>query len=199
MQLQHLAREQEQLTQALANGELTQIEHDEKMADLKQQSVDLERNITMNGIQAGFQAMAAGSKKVQKLMAAAAIVQAVIKGKEAAVAAWSAGMSVGGPFAPVVAAAYTAASLANTASIIKTISNGSKSQGSSGGGGGVPSAASSGGQAQQQQAAPQEQTRRSIDVNFTVSGVMSMDAVRELMGQINEALGDGAELNVPGV
>ena len=64
---------------------------------------------------------------------------------------------------------------------------------------GIPAAAGGG---QSQQAAPQQQqsqsVTRSIDVNFMGSGVMSMDAVRELIEQFNEALGDGAQLNVVG-
>lgn len=199
MQLAHLMREQEQINNALANGELTAIQHSEKMAEIKQSEEDLKRDITLMGVQQGFQALAQGSKKVQKLMAAAATIQAVIKGKQAAVDAWQAGMSVGGPFAPVVAAAYAAASLAQTGSIIKSINSGGKSQGSISGGG--FSSPSGGGTAQSQQQASQAQQQqpRVIEARFVGSGSMSMDAVRELIEQFNEALGDGATLNVVGV
>lgn len=86
--------------------------------------------------------MASGSKKAQKIGQAAAIVQAVQKGWSSAVSAWEAGMSTGGPFAPAVAAAYTAASLAKTGMLISNIRSGSKASGGSGGGGAVASAGS---------------------------------------------------------
>ena len=196
MQLAHLQREREMTNQAFANGELTAIQNSEKLAEIKQQEEDLKRNITMMGIQQGFQVLASGSKKIQKLMAAAATVQAVIKGKQAAVDAWQAGMSVGGPFAPVVAAAYAAASLAQTGSIIKSIQSGGKSQGSIGGGGFSTSAG--GGQAAPQQQAQQQQAQqpRVVEARFVGEGSMSMTGVRNLIEQFNEAIGDGAELRV---
>jgi len=195
MQLGHLDREREMLAAAFANGELTAIQHSEKLAEIEQQSEDVKRQITLQGIQAGFNALAQGSKKVQKLMAAAATIQAVIKGKEAAVAAWAAGMSVGGPFAPIVAAAYTAASLANTGSIIKSINSGGSSPGSFSGGG---FSAGGGDVGAQQQQAPQQQQQqtRIIEARFVGQGSMSMEGVRDLIEQFNEAIGDGAELRV---
>ena len=73
-------------------------------------------------------------------------------------------------------------------------------KGASIGGGGRMSAPSGGGSAPSAPApqAPAQQVNRSIDVNFTGQGVMSMDAVRELIEQFNEALGDGASLNITG-
>lgn len=196
-ELAHLQREAEMINQARANGELTAIQHSEKMAEIKQSEEDVKRQITMQGIQAGFQALASGSKKVQKLMAAAATVQAVIKGKEAAVSAWAAGMSVGGPFAPVVAAAYTAASLANTGSIIKSINSGGKSQGSMSSGG-FSADSGGGGQAQQQQAAPQQQAaqpqERRVTLNLVGNSALTELVRNAILPAINEAVGDGFEI-----
>lgn len=66
-----------------------------------------------------------------------AVANAVVSGYESAVLAWEAGMSTGGPYAPVVAAAYTAASLAKTGGLIRAINTG----GTGGGGGGAAGAA----------------------------------------------------------
>jgi len=193
MQLAHLEREHEMLKAAKERGELTTILFKEKEAEILQASEDVKRQITLQGIQEGFQALAAGSKKVTKALAIASTIQAVIKGYHAAVNSYEAGTKIGGP---VVGAAFAAASLATTGALIKKINSGSKTQGSISGG--APAAAIGG---QSQAAAPQQQAQqvnRSIDVNFIGSGVMSMDAVRELIEQFNEALGDGAQLNVIG-
>jgi len=73
-------------------------------------------------------------KKASKAQKALAVTSAVIKGKEAAVAAWASGMSTGGPYAPLVAAAYTTASLIKTGGLIKSITSGGGGGGSGGGG-----------------------------------------------------------------
>lgn len=195
MQLAHLDREREMLSVAFANGELTAIEHSEKLAEIKQSEEDIKRQITMQGIQEGFQILATGSKKIQKAMAAAATLQAAIKGKQAAVDAWQAGMSVGGPFAPLFAAAYATASIVRTGAMIKSINSSGTSTGSAGGGGSLPSVG--GGAAPQQQAQEQQsQQPRVIEARFVGSGSMDMEGVRNLIEQFNEAIGDGAELRV---
>jgi len=194
MELAHLQRQREMINASLAAGELTQIQHSEKMAEIKQKEEDVKRQITLSGIQAGFQALASGSKKVEKMMKAVAIVQAVIKGKQAAVDAWQAGMSVGGPYAPVVAAAYTAASIANTASMINSIRGSGKSAPS-------PSAGVGGASSQpqaQQGTTQQATTQRNITIDMQGSGLFSSDQVRQLIGQINEQTGDGVELSFAG-
>jgi len=200
-ELQIAANERErQLTaDQLANGEITKIAHDEKMQSLTQATEDAKRSIVLNSIQQGFQALASNSKKVQKAMAAAATVQAIIKGKQAAVDAWQAGMSTGGPWAPVVAASYAAASLANTGSIIKSINSGSKSQGSiskTGFSGGASQSSGAASSSDSQQAAPQ--ASRNISINLAGSSMFSSDSVRQLITQINEQVGDGVELNLAG-
>lgn len=92
--------------------------------------------------------MSSQSKKAFEIKKALAISNAVVGGYDAAVMAWEAGMATGGPLAPAVAAAYTAASLAKTGSqiaAIKSQSFGSGGGGSAGGGGGgtAPQAATS--------------------------------------------------------
>lgn len=196
MQLAHLEKEAEQLNAARANGELTAIQHSEKMAEIKQNEEDLKRQITLQGVQKGFQALASGNEKVRKLMAAAATVQAIIKGKQAAVDAWQAGMSTGGPWAPAVAASYAAASLANTGSMIKSINSGGSSQGA------ISSGGFSGGATQDSaptnnntQSAPQQ------DRNITIRAIgqsFSGDVIRDIIEQINEQTDDGVQLNFSG-
>ena len=66
-----------------------------------------------------------------------ATAEAVVAGVQAAVHAFNAGMSVGGPYAPAVAAAYAAASIAWTAAQVHMITSASFSGG--GGGATVPS------------------------------------------------------------
>lgn len=87
------------------------------------------------------------SRKAFELAKAGAIGTAVIKGYDAAVAAWDAGMSTGGPWAPAVAAAYTAASLLKTGGLISGIKSAKYGSGSqaSGGGGGTPNISTPGG------------------------------------------------------
>lgn len=81
------------------------------------------------------------SRKAFEIGKAAAIAGATIDGIKAAVSAWAAGMSVGGPYAPVVAAAYTAASLAATGAQIASIQSQSfGGGGGSNGGGGIGAA-----------------------------------------------------------
>ena len=197
MELAHLERQRLMNDEARANGQLTEIQYQEALSDIKQKEEDVRRQMTMQNIQQGFQALAQNSKKVQKLMQVAAITQAVIKGKDAAVSAWSAGMSVGGPYAPLVAAAYTAASIANTASMISSIRSSGKSapKPSAGGAGAALSQANSGGQSQNSGSA-QSQPNQSIDINIVGEGLLSTDQVRALLGQINTQLGDGMTLNI---
>ena len=78
--------------------------------------------------------MGTQSKKAQAVVKAAAIADAVVKGYSAAVAAWEAGMKVGGP---VVAGIFTAASIAKTGALISKM-GGSGGGGAGGGGVTVP-------------------------------------------------------------
>jgi len=142
------------------------------------------------------------SKEAFEMNKIAAISNAVIKGKDAAVSAWDAGMSTGGPWAPILAALYTGVSIANTASMI----DGIKSQSFGGGGGGAVSvsAGSAGGAAAgatagapEGAAAPAgEEAKEDVkSVSITLSGAgYSKENVRELIGQINEEIGEGVSL-----
>lgn len=78
------------------------------------------------------------SKRAFEIGKKAALASATVKGIQSAVDAWQAGMSVGGPWAPAVAAAYTAASLAKTGALIRSINSQQY-----GGGASQPSAAAS--------------------------------------------------------
>jgi hypothetical protein len=77
--------------------------------------------------------MNTGSKKAFEIGKAFSIGQAAIKGASAVMSAWEAGMSTGGPWAPLVAAAYAATAGLNAINMINNI----KSQ-QFGGGGGAP-------------------------------------------------------------
>lgn len=76
---------------------------------------------TMDGLVILEGLMNTNSKKMFKIGQAAAIARATITGVEAAINAWNAGMMLGGPFGPVVGAAFMAASIATTASQISKI------------------------------------------------------------------------------
>jgi len=69
--------------------------------------------------------LAKHSRAAFEVNKAASLASAVIKGYQAATAAWAAGMETGGPWAPAVAAAYTAASIATTAAQIQAIQSAS--------------------------------------------------------------------------
>ena len=179
--------------QALAEKRVTQKEHDDAMVGLKQKTEDAERKMTLANVQNGFKILAAGSKKAQKLYKAVAIYKALIAGKESAIQAWKSGMEAGGP---ILAAAYTAASIATTASMISGIKGGGSS---AGGGTASPSAsAASPSSASQQTAQNVPQMNRTIDISLPSTGLLSVDQVRELMAQINEQVGDGVQLTTTG-
>ena len=192
-ELAHLQRQMEMQKQALAEKRVTQKEHDDAMVGLKQKTEDAERKMTLANVQNGFKILAAGSKKAQKLYKAVAIYKALIAGKESAIQAWKSGMEAGGP---ILAAAYTAASIATTASMISGIKGGGSS---AGGGTASPSAsAASPSSASQQTAQNVPQMNRTIDISLPSTGLLSVDQVRELMAQINEQVGDGVQLTTTG-
>jgi len=100
-------------------------------------------------------------------------------------------MATGGPWAPAVAAAYTAASIANTSSQIQAIRSGGSSMGGSAKAA-TPISSSSGSSASTSQA--QDTTPRAISINMTGQSMFSTDQVRELISQINDQVGDGVTL-----
>ncbi len=111
-----------------------QAEHAEALDELDERS----RNARLAAAQGFFGEMAglmrSGNEKMFKVGKAAALAEAVVSGHAAAVAAWEKGMKTGGP---PVAAAFAAASIARTASMISSIQSASPS----GGGGGLAAGA----------------------------------------------------------
>jgi hypothetical protein len=195
MLLAQNARELEILEQQKRDKLISEEEYQKRAAELTRAGEETKRQILVDNLQQGFQALTQNSKKASKVMEAVAIYQAGVKGAQAAVDAWQAGMSTGGPFAPVVAAAYTAASLARTGSLINNIRGGGKS--SSGGGGATPSVPQSaqqsagGGGSSAQQNSPQ----RIFNVNMTGQS-QSTQSVRDLLGMINEEIGNGLQIRM---
>jgi hypothetical protein len=132
--------------------------------------------------------MSSSSKEAFEINKALAMSQAVVKGYSAAVSAWDAGMSTGGPWAPAVAAAYTAASIAKTGAQISAIS----SQSYGGGGGGNSNV---GGTGQPAPVAQQQQENSIVNINLE-GDTFSRGSVSSLFEQINEGLGDGHRINL---
>ena len=174
---------------------ISEEEYSKQSTDIERRTNEAKRENLKNNLQAGFQLLAQNSSKVGNLMKGVAIVQAIIKGKQSAVDAWQAGMSTGGPFAPVVAAAYTAASIARTGAMINSIKSSGKSAG--GGGGGMPSVPA---QAQQSssQGSQQTQAAKIFNVDFTGNSGNSTEQTRNLLSLINEQAGDNVEINLRG-
>lgn len=196
LQMMQFQTKQQMLEQALANEEITKEQHAEKLADIEAQRVQAEKNIAKQGAKDSLNLLASNSKTAEKAMRGFAVGRAIIQGGEAAIAAWNAGMSTGGPWAPVVAAGYTAASLAKTGAMISSLRSGGKASG--GGGGGVASAQTGSAPATGSQAAPgggsAEPVTRRISISMQGVGPWSTEQVRGLIDQINEELGQGAEL-----
>ena len=193
LKLASLERERAMTAQAFKNGELTAAEHSKKMASIKQAEEDTKRAIVTSSLNGGVEFLARNSKKAQKLLKAAAIVNAVIAGQEAAVHSYNAGAKLGGP---IVGAAFAALSIANTAGMIMKIkSGGSASRGSGGGGASVPESGGSQRAPAPVAQIPVAQSSRTIDINLPSTGLLSIDQVRGLMEQINEQVGDGVQLN----
>lgn len=132
--LGQLEKERTILEKAYKDKKITEEQYAAASIALEDATTKAKNQIAASGFEAAAQALSKGGKKAQKIGKKLAIVGALIKGKQAAVDAWQAGMATGGPWAPAVAAAYTAASLAQTGSIISSIRGGGSSVPSSGGG-----------------------------------------------------------------
>ncbi|MDY6980539.1 MAG: hypothetical protein SV201_11705 [Pseudomonadota bacterium] len=128
LEAQHLERLGEIRLEA-ANKE-TEIER-KKNAAIEQSRRSFMNNMTS--------LMSSESETMFKIGKAAALGQAAYKGSLAVMDAWEAGMSVGGPWAPAVAAAYATAAAANAVTKIQAIKNTKF-----GGGGGVSVSGSGG-------------------------------------------------------
>lgn len=133
------------------------------------------------------------SKKAFEVGKAAALTEAGIKAAQGVMSAWSAGMSTGGPWAPLIAAAYAGAAAINGANMINNIR---KQQ--FGGGGGNPTAptqgasnidvgnAGGGGQAQSQ----------TTIVQFHGGSDSDRDLVRRFTQTLNDNNADGGRIIV---
>jgi len=192
--LGRLIREQDILDKAFADKLITQEEFNRASEALDEKAASVKIGILTSSLDAVATALSVGGKKTQKIAQKIAIARALISGGEAAVHAWDAGMSTGGPWAPIVAAAYTAASLAKTGALISSIRSGSKS--SSGGGGTLPSASTPstapGGGGQQQ---PQQQRIFNVTLQGTSIGP---EVIRQMIEGFDEQIGDGVQFNVTG-
>jgi plasmid stabilization system protein ParE len=133
---------------------LTEEEYNELEAQAKEQHEerlkgieDAARSARLSAVAGAFgdlaSLMQSSNDKLFKIGQAAAIAEATVSGYQAAVDAWQKGMKIGGP---PVAAAFTAASLAKTGSLIAGIASQSARGGSRGGAAGGGSAQPAGGQ-----------------------------------------------------
>lgn len=105
-------------------------DHIAKMTALRESEKTSAINIT-ESLGASVMQLAQGqSKRAFEFGKKASIAAAGVKGVQAAIDAWQAGMSTGGPWAPAVAASYAASSLAKTGAMIQSL----RSQSFSGGG-----------------------------------------------------------------
>lgn len=129
------------------------------------------------------------SKEAFEVNKAASLADAIVKGYDAATAAWAQGMKAGGP---PVAAAFAAASVAKTGAQIAAIQSQQFSgRSASGGSGGAV-----GGSGQPSAAVASPASENSI-VNINLEGQsFGRDSVVGLIEQINEAVADGARINV---
>lgn len=188
--LNKLAKEQALIQQALDAKVISEQEASSAIMKIRSEEEKAKLGIAVKGFQQILGAFAGNSKKMQKIVSAAAKFNAIVKGKEAAVEAWAAGMSVGGPFAPLTAAAYAAASIAKTAGIINTM------KGPGTGSIGTPGAPSTAVPAASQSAPAAEprQPDRVLDIRIQGEGQLGASGIRGLIEQINEAVGDGVEL-----
>lgn len=152
-------------------------EHAEKMAEIERQK----RAVMLQAVQGAFgdlsSLMTSENKKLFNIGKAAATAEATVAGFQAATDAWQKGMSIGGP---PVAAAFTAASLAKTGSLISGIASQQIGGGGGGGSGGGASAAGA------TAAAPMP-----LDVTLNGTGNMvSWDSIGTLLDRLDEEAGD---------
>jgi len=193
--------EQEAIAAAREANQITDAEHmalieqnNQEHLDRLQAMEDVRQQNQLNQAAGVFGALATimslGGKKTEKAVRALSIATAIIKGHESAVAAYAAGMSIGGPTAPATAALYAAASIAQTGMMIARLKSGSKSTAKPTGS--TPQAATSSGGASGSGSGVG--TTKRIDINIGGEGFFSSGQVRQLIEQINEQLDDGVQL-----
>ena len=139
--------QQEVLAEQIKQQQLTGVQEEAQGAREKLREIEKQRAIsTALGLGQQLMGVAQGhSKKTFEFAKNAALVSATIDGYKSATAAWNSGMSIGGPWAPLFAASFTAASLLRTGALIQGIRSTSYNSGGGGagaaGGGGSPAPA----------------------------------------------------------
>lgn len=219
LKLEQYALDQEALLLALENERITREEYDMLALERAQVHADELTDIDARAAEARIALMEAeraqkfamaktifggladlmntGSRKMFEIGKAAALANAGVSGVESAVLAWEAGMATGGPWAPAVAAAYTAASLAKTGALISQISGASFGQKTaptsfSGGVPTVPTSQPGGGGG-----SGFGGTGRNVSISL-VGDTFSRDQVRGLIDAFNTEINDGYKLTVTG-
>ena len=130
------------------------------------------------------------SKRMFEIGKKASLASAAIDGVRSALSAWRSGMETPGPYAPLVAAAYTASSLLKTGALINQIRSASYGgSGSLGGGGGVGSASvptgSVGGQSVSN--IPQvQQQKLTLEFIGSDSEVFTLQSIKEAVAKSDE-------------
>ena len=163
-------------------------------------AIDKERLLTASKVAGGtvdfannmYTILGQKGKAFAQVAKGLAITQAVIDGKTAAVAAWAAGMKAQpqGWWSPIVAAGFTAASLAQTGALIASI-GGSQGGGGGGlGGGGTVTTAPGGGFNSEYPSPTAIEARPIQSINIiihTLTGQIDGKAQEEIVRAINEA------------
>ena len=136
------------------------------------------------------------SRKMFELTKAARTAQILLNIPASVSAAYESGLEVGGPFAPVTAAAYAAAALASQLGQLRAIQSASFGGGGGGSGSGVTAPSSGGSGGGQQEQAPLQQRFVNIGLSGSDNTMYTKDSVRELIKRLNEEVKDGAVLRV---
>jgi len=204
------AKEQELIIEEELNSQIlaAKAQHQGQIELLEQFSAAKQQENAKKSLLSGLATFSQFSKKAFELHKAARLTEALISGRQAVMDAWKAGMSVGGPFAPAVAAAYATAAGVNALAQIRAIretkfgaSGGSVSNVGSGsapsastgsssgsGSGGINSALN-----QDQSQANSGPTQR---FEFYLSGNRRYDAeeIEQIIEGVNERVGAGITL-----
>lgn len=145
--------QQELLAEQLKQQSLTAAQEEAQTARHRLREIEKQNAIdTALGLGQQLMSVTQGhSKRAFEFAKNAAIASATISGVHSAIDAWKSGMSVGGPWAPLFAAAYAGSSLLKTGAMIQSIrgtafSGGGGGAGAAGGGSSsVPTPAGAGG------------------------------------------------------
>ncbi len=166
--------------------------HEKALTDIKRREERAKIQIMTSAMGAMVSTLSSGGKKAQAIGKKIAIARAVLAGGQAAVDAWRSGMETPGPWAPLVAAAYTADSIRRTASLISSIKGNSKP--AAGGGGSRPSVPSGSPAGAGQGSSDQGGPSKVFNVHIEGNGPVPFDQVRDLMGLFNEHSENGFNL-----